>query len=109
MSESANHTNHAPFGRIVVCASSAGGIQALATVLGRLPADFPAAIVLVQHRGTSAPNFLREVLQRRTKLRVLHARAGDRLKPGHVYVASPKQHLVVRSDQTLGYVDGRKI
>ena len=34
---------------IVTLASSAGGLAALSTVLGDLPPEFPAAIVVVQH------------------------------------------------------------
>ena len=34
---------------IVALASSAGGLAALSTVLGSLPSEFPAALVVVQH------------------------------------------------------------
>lgn len=95
--------------RIVVTASSTGGIDALRTLLERLPGDFPAPVVVVQHRGIASPSYLPEVLQRATKLRVSHAHSAERLRPGHVYVASPEQHVIVRDDHTLGYVDGRKI
>jgi two-component system chemotaxis response regulator CheB len=65
--------------------------------------------VIVQHRGAAWPRFLPEVLQRATRLPVVYAHSGQRLRPGHVYVASPDQHLVIRHDRTFGYVDGRKI
>jgi len=94
---------------IVVSASSMGGIDALTQLLKRLPADFPAPIVVVQHRGTALPSYLPEVLQRSTKLRVMHGHAGERLRPGHVYVASPEQHIVVGDDYSLHYIDGQKI
>jgi two-component system chemotaxis response regulator CheB len=99
----------APQRRIVVTASSMGGIAALIDLLKRLPPDFPAPIVAVQHRGTALPSFLAEVLQRETKLRVVHGHTGERLRPGHVYVASPEQHIVIRDDHSLRYVDGRRI
>ena len=43
---------------VVALAASAGGIQALSQVLGGLPANFPAAVVVVQHvaHGTKAPS-----------------------------------------------------
>ena len=34
---------------LVVIGSSAGGIEALSTLVSTLPADFPAPIVLAQH------------------------------------------------------------
>jgi len=35
---------------LVTMAASAGGIEALRTVLAALPHDLPAAIIIVQHR-----------------------------------------------------------
>jgi two-component system, chemotaxis family, protein-glutamate methylesterase/glutaminase len=55
-------------------AASAGGVAALGDILAALPADFPAAIVIVQHRTTEEPFQLPEVLARRTALRVEQAR-----------------------------------
>src|SRR5215217_5695904 len=73
-------------GRLVVIASSAGGHQALKEVLSALPVDFPAAIAVVQHRGEQSGDLLPELLERRTALTVRHARDGDLLEPGTVYV-----------------------
>jgi two-component system chemotaxis response regulator CheB len=86
-----------------------GGIKALKQVLSQLPASFPAPIVVVQHRSPNPPYLLPEVLRPSTKLKVMHAHAGERLQRGTVYVASPELHLVVHPDHTLGYVDGQKI
>lgn len=94
---------------VVVTASSAGGISALSTILSRLPGTFAAPILVVQHRAATPPYRLAHVLGRRTDLIVKDAVAGDKIRPGIVYIASPEAHLVVHRDQTLAYVDGRKI
>jgi two-component system chemotaxis response regulator CheB len=82
-----------PGGWLVVLAASAGGLEGLWAVLAPLPADFPAPIVVLQHRGASTPDLLPIVLGRRTALRVRHARDGERPEPGTVYVCPPGTHM----------------
>jgi len=86
---------------VVAMASSAGGIAAIGHVLGSLPADFPAAIVVVQHLDPRHRSLMAEILRRRTSLQVLQAGERDRLRPGFVYIAPPDQHLLVNADGTL--------
>lgn len=86
---------------IVAITASAGGVNALSTVLGRLPGDFPAAIVIVQHLDPHHRSMMAEVLSRRTLLTVKQAQEGDVLKPGMVYVAPPDRHLLVNPDGTV--------
>jgi two-component system chemotaxis response regulator CheB len=78
-------------------------------VLAALPSDFPAAVVLVQHRSFHTPDLLPRVLGRWSHMRVAPARAGERLSPGVVYVAPADKHLVIRADRTFGVTNGRKI
>lgn len=79
--------------RLVVIAASAGGLPAIVDVLAPLPADFPAAIAIVQHRGESDPELLIGLLARRTRLRVKHATSGTVLEAGTVYVCPPGMHM----------------
>jgi two-component system chemotaxis response regulator CheB len=89
-----------PYG-VVALAASAGGLAALSTVLAALPADFPAAIVIVQHLDPRRRSFLADILGRRTALRVKEAADGDVLRPGTVYIAPPNKHLLVGPDSRL--------
>ncbi len=61
---------------IIVLGGSAGGIGALYQVLGSLPADFPAALFVVVHRGPSSgkTDSLADVLRGKTPLTVQAAR-----------------------------------
>jgi two-component system chemotaxis response regulator CheB len=90
-------------------AASAGGIEAVTTILHALPSEFPAAIVLVQHRSPSRPSLLKAILARHTTLRVADAEAGATLERGHVYIARSDQHLTVNEERRFAYVDGRRI
>ena len=86
---------------IVALAASAGGLKALTDVLAALPADFPAALVVVQHLDPRHRSLMADILGKRTALRVSEAHEGDRLEPGHAYVAPPNRHLLVNPDGTL--------
>jgi two-component system, chemotaxis family, protein-glutamate methylesterase/glutaminase len=82
-------------------ASSAGGIAALTEVLGNLPGDFPAAIVVVQHLDPRHRSLMADILRRRTALDVLQASEGDPIRPGTAYIAPPDRHLLVNPNGTL--------
>ena len=53
-----------PNSQLVVIGSSAGGIEALSRVVGSLPPDFPAPIVIAQHLDPRRPSHLGEILAR---------------------------------------------
>jgi two-component system chemotaxis response regulator CheB len=81
--------------RVVVVGASGGGIDALRTLVSGLPADFPAPICIVLHSSPEAPGVLGDILTRSGPLEATNAINGERLKPGHIYVAPPDCHLVV--------------
>ena len=87
--------------RLVAIGASAGGVGALKKVLSRLPADFPAAIAFVQHRGTEFPERLIEILSNSTSLKVRHAEDGVPLEAGTVYVCPPGVHMVAEHSLRL--------
>jgi two-component system chemotaxis response regulator CheB len=86
---------------IVALAASAGGLKALTDVLAALPADFPAALVVVQHLDPRHRSLMAEILGKRTALKVCEACEGDRLAPGRAFIAPPNRHLLVNPDATL--------
>lgn len=94
---------------VVAFAASAGGLPALSVVLSGLPAQFPAAIVIVQHLAPHHRSMMAHVLERYTALAVKQAEAGDRLSSGSVYVAPPDYHLLVNSGGTLSLSQSRQV
>ena len=89
---------------LVAVGSSAGGPTALTTLLAALPADFPAAIVIVQHVDKQFTEGLTTWFATHTKLQVRVAQEGDSLQPGVVYLAGRDRHLVLSTPSQLGYV-----
>lgn len=94
---------------VVAIAASLGGIRALREILSALPADFPAAIVVVQHLSPLYRSYLDEYLNRHTPLRVKQAEEGELLRARTVYIAVPGKHLMVNLDGTLSFSDAAKV
>jgi two-component system response regulator WspF len=88
---------------LLALGSSTGGPEALAQILGELPADFPAGVVIVQHIAADFAPSLAMWLQGRTRLRVELAAAGQQPKPGYVLLAATNDHLVVNRGGLLAY------
>jgi two-component system chemotaxis response regulator CheB len=89
---------HPPSYDLVVVAASAGGINALSVVVGALPEDFPAGVVVVQHLDPRHRSLIDDILSRRTKLSVRQVSTGDHVEPGTVFVAPPDHHVLVSAD-----------
>jgi two-component system, chemotaxis family, protein-glutamate methylesterase/glutaminase len=81
---------------LVVVGASAGGVEALREVVSGLPADFPAAILIVLHVGPTSLSVLPQILGRAGRLPADHAVDRESIEPGRVLVAPPDRHLVVR-------------
>ena len=87
--------------RAVVIGSSAGGLMALKTILGLLKKDFSVPIIIVQHTGPNAGDYMARYLDSLSALRVKEADEKEKLIPGSAYIAPPNYHLLVESDETL--------
>ncbi|WP_119153391.1 chemotaxis protein CheB [Caldimonas tepidiphila] len=79
---------------LIVIGASAGGVAALQRLAAGLPADLPAAVLVVLHVGTH-PSVLPDLLNYRGPLPARHAVDGEAIVPGRIYVAPPDHHLLV--------------
>jgi two-component system chemotaxis response regulator CheB len=84
---------------VIVVGASAGGIHAVTELLSRLPADLPAFVGVVIHRGATTSEDWSSVLGRKTRIRVVEPADGDVLVPGTVYIAPGDCHMT--------YTEGR--
>lgn len=85
----------------VVIGVSAGGMDALRTVLPHLPEKFPVPVVVVQHQGPGTDGYLAEYLDQRCAVRVKEAEEKEKLEPGQVYLAPADYHLLLEDDRTF--------
>ena len=79
----------------IVVGTSAGGVQALTTLVAGLPANLPAAVFIVLHIPAASPGLLPALLARESKLPIAHAVDGEDIRRGQIYVAPPDLHLLI--------------
>lgn len=80
---------------IVVMGASLGGRQVIETLLAGLPADFPAPLLVVLHRGKEPDETFATMLRQRSPLPLEEAEDKQAIRPGRVYLAPPDYHLLV--------------
>ncbi len=90
--------------QLLAIGTSAGGPAALVAVLSRLPKDFPAAVVVIQHVDVQFAGAMAEWLNTQSALPVRLALEGDQPTPGMVLLAGTNDHLRLTKSQRLGYV-----
>jgi two-component system chemotaxis response regulator CheB len=80
--------------KIIFIGASTGGTEATKEVLMSLPADSPA-VMITQHMPPGFTKSYAARLDGLCKLRVAEARDGERVLPGHAYIAPGGMHLSV--------------
>lgn len=103
--KSGHHTssNGARNNRLVAFGASAGGPAALAAILGGLPKDFPAAVVIVQHVDEKTAPGMAEWLGQHAAIPVRVAVEGDHPTAGSALIAATSDHLTLKTPDQLGY------
>lgn len=79
--------------KLILCAASTGGPQALAALFSALPATLPLPVLLVQHMGPSFMAGFANWLDTVVPQRVVVAEQGEIPQPGSIHVAPGDRHL----------------
>src|SRR4029453_19680491 len=80
---------------IIVIGTSAGGLEALDTLIGQLPTDLPASIFIVQHMAPeNNGGALLHRLGRHRGFDCKLQKDGESYKQGRIYIAPPNNHLL---------------
>ena len=85
----------------IVIGASAGGLDAISTLLQGLPDKYAPSLMVVIHLPADRPSLLVEIFQARCRLPVREALDKEHIEAGTVYVAPPGYHLLVEADRTL--------
>ena len=85
---------------IVVIGASAGGVSALQKLFSQFPAGLQAAFFVVLHIPPESPSLLASLIDKAGPLIAKPAEDNEPIRPGHVYVAPPDFHLLLKP----GYV-----
>lgn len=78
--------------KLLIIGASTGGTEAIRAVLEPLPANAPA-ILITQHMPGGFTRSFAERLNRLCRITVKEATDGERVLPGHAYIAPGDQHL----------------
>ena len=78
---------------IVAVGASAGGVQALQSLIGALPETTGAAFVIIVHLDPERRSDLAGILANRTRMPVVQVEATQKLEADHVYVIPPDRRL----------------
>lgn len=80
--------------RLIVVGASTGGTEAIKEFLVRMPADCPG-ILVTQHMPESFTQSFAQRLDSVCRIRVKEAAHGDRIVPGHAFIAPGHSHLLL--------------
>jgi len=80
---------------IACIGASAGGLEAFGALLTALSAHPGLALVFVQHLDPKHQSLLPEILSRPTRMPVMEAQDGVRVRPDHVYIIPPNADLAI--------------
>lgn len=80
--------------KIIAIGASTGGTEAIKDLLLQLPSAVPG-IVMTQHMPPGFTRSFAERLNKITRLHVVEAKGGERILPGHAFLAPGGYHLVV--------------
>jgi two-component system chemotaxis response regulator CheB len=86
---------------VVAIGASAGGVEALAFLCTKLPAQFPATILITLHLPSHSASTLDRILSESGHLPATFARDGDTLKKGQILLAPPGHHLIADRDRLV--------
>ncbi len=82
---------------VIVAGASAGGVDALQTVVSALPRGLDAAMFVVLHLSANAESLLPQILTRAGGLPACPAANGELFEMGRIYAAPPDRHLILHN------------
>ena len=92
--------------KLVAIGTSTGGPVALQKILTRLPANFPAPILLIQHMPGTFTSAFAERLDKLCQITVKEAENGDTLRPGVALLAPGGQQMMLDGRGTVRILPG---
>ena len=81
--------------KLILIGASTGGTEAIREVLSGLPPDSPG-VMITQHMPAGFTKSFAERLNKACKLSVKEAEEGERVLPGHAYIAPGSHHLSLK-------------
>jgi two-component system chemotaxis response regulator CheB len=90
--------------QVIAMVASAGGLEAVSTVLEGLPEGFGAAVIVLLHQSPDRQNALVHLLGQRSRLPVIAAEDGSCLQAATVVVAPPGKHVLITGGPAVALI-----
>lgn len=87
--------------RVIVIGASAGGLKAVAEWLSGLPRTDAAIFVVLHVSKNSMGDVIAFHLQKQTTMTCKVAVHGEEIQQGHVYIAPPDHHMIIKEDKIV--------
>jgi|UniRef100_A0A7C4Y5C9 two-component system chemotaxis response regulator CheB len=85
--------------KVVVIGSSTGGPKALSYIIPKIPREFEAPIIVVQHMPEGFTTAFAERLNSISNINVKEIEDGEEIKSGNIYIAPSGFHTIVNEEQ----------
>ncbi len=93
--------------KVIVIGTSAGGLSALKKLISQLPKNLQVPVLVVRHVSPDATgNVILDELNKLDTLKCLHAKHGERLNPGNLYLALSDHHLLIGENLKMRVTKG---
>lgn len=86
---------------VVAIGASAGGVEALKTVLSSFKVPSQLSVLVVLHFHPEGPNLLPEIYRDVCEFQIKEAESGEPMLPETIYIAPPDYHLSAEENHTL--------
>ncbi|MFC1562544.1 chemotaxis-specific protein-glutamate methyltransferase CheB [candidate division KSB1 bacterium] len=94
---------------VIAIGSSIGGPKGLLAIFEKLPDNFSVPILVVQHIGKDFMEGLARWISLSTRLSVVIAKSGEKIKPGFIYFAPGGYHMRINSGGEISIFNGKPV
>lgn len=84
--------------RFIVIGASAGGFEAIKTIVKGLPPDFTSPVFIIWHMSANVYGILPTVLNRENSIYAAHGFNNEEIKRNRIYVAPPDHHMLIKQN-----------
>lgn len=98
---SSNDQSHDTPSHYIGIGASAGGLEALQSLLQNLPTDTGACFIIVQHLSPDFKSMMLELLSKHTSMEIQNVQDVMRVKPNTIYLIPPKKNMMIAQGELL--------
>lgn len=94
---------------VVAIGGSAGSLEVILDIIGKMPAKINAVFIVVIHRRNDADSVLVDLFRAKTNLKVKEVEDKELIKPGYLYVAPADYHLLIENEESFSLDNSEKL